>query len=531
MVVLRSVILVGFQDQGNLGIGYLASTLISEGYRVQILDIRQEPKRILAVARSTKPILIGFSLIFQYYLSKFASLASYLRIHGVQCHFCMGGHYPSLRYENVLEAVPELDCVVRFEGELTLLELVRPLAKRCDWRETLGIAYRQSGEVITTPIRPLIGDLDKLPYPYRPFSPEHVLGKKATPILASRGCVRSCSFCSIRRFYSIPPGKTVRRRKPSNVVKEMKVLCDQQGISIFLFQDDDFPLLGPAGRHWALDFVNELRRQELSGRVIWKISCRADEIEPELFASLRDGGLYLVYLGLESGTDAGLKALNKQLSVGENLRAVSILKELGLMFEFGFMLFDPLSTFDTVRANVAFLRRIVGDGSSAVTFCRMLPYGGTPIEDELARGGRLRGDVSRPDYDFLDQRLNLYFDFLTRVVVPGWIQGPEAVSPQLNWAWHEVAVIERLFPFMFGLEEYKNRLRSITKASNEFLLNTIEDTSLEFERGPEPSLSAKELRPVSQHYVADLFRWRNEFVGCNQDLMLEALSKDKRVRL
>jgi radical SAM superfamily enzyme YgiQ (UPF0313 family) len=530
MITSKTVIFVGFHDQGNLGIGYLAAILHQHGYRVQILDFRQKPGKILKDIKSARPLLIGFSLIFQCYLPQFARLAAYLRSNGVSCHFCMGGHFASLCYEKVLEAVPELDCIVRFEGEVTLLELVQRLQQGLDWRRLAGIAYRQNGEHTTTAIRPLIADLDQLPHPLLPFKPETVLGMKAMPILASRGCIRNCSFCSIHQFYSIPQGRFVRVRSPSNVVREMKVLCDQRGISIFLFQDDDFPMLGRNGRRWALDFVNELHRRGLHGKVIWKISCRADEIEPELIGHLRDAGLYLVYLGLESGTDTGLRTLNKKLRVADNLRAVSILKEVGLMCEFGFMLFDPSSTFETVRANVAFLRRILEDGTAAATFCRMLPYGGTHIKDELARTGRLRGSISKPDYDFLDRRLNVYFEYLIRLI-SDWFQGSEAVSPQLNWAWHEVGVIQRLFPPLAGMEAYQSFLQSITKASNELLLTTIEETSYRFQNSSKAPHPTVEFGAACRKFLADMLRERNQFIERNQKVMLKALNDNPKNEL
>jgi anaerobic magnesium-protoporphyrin IX monomethyl ester cyclase len=129
-------------------------------------------------------------------------------------------------------------------------------------------------------------------------------------------------------------------------------------------------------------------------------------VEYELFRKLRDAGLFLVYLGLESGTEQGLKVLNKQMSVEQNLAAVRTLKELETNVSYGFMLFDPSSTFESIRENLVFLKNATGDGLAAATFSRMLPYGGTPICDALRSGGRLRGDLSQPDYDFLDLRLN-----------------------------------------------------------------------------------------------------------------------------
>src|SRR4029077_18998938 len=139
-----------------------------------------------------------------------------------------------------------------------------------------------------------------------------------------------------------------------------------------------------------------------------KISCRAQYVEAELFSKLRDAGLFLVYMGIESGVEAGLEVLHKQMTVEENLAAVRTLKQLGILFSYGFMLFDPSSSFESVRQNINFLRQIVGDGSTAANFCRMLPYGGTPIRDLLQKEGRLRGDLTHPDYEFLDVRLNEY---------------------------------------------------------------------------------------------------------------------------
>ena len=128
----------------------------------------------------------------------------------------------------------------------------------------------------------------------------------------------------------------------------------------------------------------------------------------------------LVYIGMESGTEQGLEVLNKEMSVEENLAAVRTLKELGLNVSYGFMLFDPSSTFESVRENLVFLKNITGDGLAAATFSRMMPYGGTPIRDALRDEGRLRGDLTHPDYDFLDLRLNEFYRLLTPTVRP-WI--------------------------------------------------------------------------------------------------------------
>src|SRR5262249_25007142 len=303
----RTVMLIGFQRHSNLGIGYLAANLQRWGYPVEVLDFEADREEILRAAKMLDPVLIGFSLIFQSYISWFGSLIGYLRENGVACHFTMGGHFPSLSYEQTLELVPELDSVVRFEGEETLLELVDFLSTGRDWHELTGLAYRRGESTIATPMRHLIDDLDSLPYPVRAFRRNAILGRYATSMLASRGCARTCSFCSIHMFNRRAPGRLVRTRKPAEVAREMRFLLDEHEISIFMFQDDDFPLFGTVWQRWAREFVKELHRNRLPGRVVWKINCRADAVDPDLFVEMRQAGLYMVYMGLESGTDEGLK--------------------------------------------------------------------------------------------------------------------------------------------------------------------------------------------------------------------------------
>jgi len=229
-------------------------------------------------------------------------------------------------------------------------------------------------------------------------------------------------------------------------------------------------------------------------------------------------------MGLESGSEEGLETLHKQITVEQNLRAVNLLKSVGLMWEYGFMLFDPSSTFEGVRANLAFLRSILADGSLPVTFCRMLPYDGTPIKEALVRAGRLRGDVCNPDYDFLDPRLSAFYERLTEVVsLTGWIHGLEAVTVQLGCAWHEVAVMERLFPPLAGMHEYKSQLRRITKRSNELLLDVVDDLSYVYSHGRENRCDPADIERHRTRVIDELVTARDEFVFRHQVALLDAL--------
>lgn len=519
------VVLIGFLRQGNLGLGYLAATLKKAGYRVLVLDFEQDLAALVAATRKSKPLLVGFSLIFQFYVRRFEAMARALRDAGVDAHFTIGGHFPSLSPEHTLELMPQIDSVVRFEGEFTLLELADRLSTGQDWRAIEGIALRDAALAVrSNPLRHLAHDLDTLPWPERDYEPETILGQRAMPLIASRGCARTCSFCSIHVFYRAAPGKVVRLRAPRRVVQEMHHLHHERGVRIFLFQDDDFPVFGNAWKRWTRELLAELRRADLVGRIIWKINCRADAVDPVLFAEMRDAGLYLVYMGLESGSEEGLDVLDKGLDVAENEAAVAKLKALGLMFEFGFMMFDPSTSFASIRDNVAFLRRIVGDGSAAAVFCRMLPYDGTPIKTVLAQQGRLRGDVCDPDYDFLDPRLDaLYADLSELVHVAGWIHGHRALSPKINWAWNELAVMDRLFPRLAGRARYAQQLRAITRSSNELLFKLVLDVAAAHEQGGAHGWSAERLAAPCDRLLQRLAELRDAFIARNQDALMQTL--------
>jgi len=509
------VALIGYQDQGNLGMGYLAAVLERHGCAVEMIEVRDDAEAIAARLNARPPLVVGFSLIFQFFLPQFRALAQHLRAAGVTAHFTIGGHYPSLCHEELLANFPEIDSVVRYEGEETLIELVDRLAVGAEWRDVSGIAYARAGEIVTTEARALVADLDSLPFPLRPYEPQRIAGFPTLPVLASRGCIRRCSFCSIHTFYRTAPGKVVRVRKPKKVVEEMLTLYRDHGVRVFLFQDDDFPLWGKKGRRWAEELIALMHDSGLSEDTLWKISCRAEYVEPELFAKMREAGLFLVYMGIESGVNQGLEILFKQMTVEQNIAAVDTLKRLDIVLSHGFMLFDPSSTFDSIRENISFLRRIVGDGSAAAVFSRMLPYGGTPIRDRLAQEGRLRGDLTHPDYDFLDLRINEYHRLLTRAVRP-WIHH-QGLAYSLSNCSDELETIDRLAPGGRGVEGYRAALRELTAECNAHLFRLVEESSLAFEAGDASLLDVEPVRTYCERKFARLMDLRGDFMDKNVD--------------
>ena len=153
----------------------------------------------------------------------------------------------------------------------------------------------------------------------------------------------------------------------------------------------------------------------------------------------------------------------------------------------------------------------------------MLPYAGTPIEGRLAKEGRLRGSVDSPDYDFVDARLNPYFEALNECV-SDWIQGADGLANQLNFAWQEYWVIRRLFPPVAGLQAYESFLRSLTSRSNAFLLNKVEETSRAFESGVGQLPSVSEFHAARSGFADQLLRNRDAFILQNQEVLFEWVS-------
>ena len=474
--------LIAFEQFDNLGIGYLASVLSEAGYEPMIIDFRYGKEEILKILKKLKPLIVGFSVIFQYHIYEFKELIRYLRRGGIKCHFTAGGLYASLRYEELFKLIPSLDSVVRFEGEYTLLELVNNIRSGEDWRNVRSIAYKNRGRIIVSSLRLLEKDLDNFPLPVRSPLKEYALNKKFSTILAGRGCVHDCAFCNIRDFYKESSGPNKRIRRPEMVMHEMKLLHHKKDCSVFLFQDDDFPVKTDKGSEWIERFCNELKRRRLNTKIMWKINCRPDEVDYDSFAMMKNHGLYLVFLGIEDGTDSGLARMNKHMTVAKSLEGINTLKKLEIGFDYGFMLFQPSSTFSSIKDNLGFLRRICSDGYTPVTFLKMLPFFETRIEKELGREGRLKGKPGFLDYDFYDESMNHYHAFTTECFMD-WLNDSDGLVNISKWVRNYISVFSHYFEFTREVLLLKRKVTGIISESNIFLLDTMTELASLFESG------------------------------------------------
>jgi anaerobic magnesium-protoporphyrin IX monomethyl ester cyclase len=442
---MPDVLLVGAEELENLATRYLAAVLRQHGFSVELapFSTADEADAVVRQAIAGRPRLIGLSIIFQYRAPEFLALAARLRQSLPETHITTGGHFPSFAAAELLRDAPALDSVVRGEGEYTLLELMQKLRRAprttCGvrnaergrhgdaemrpasnvrgprrgedaagaWGEILGLSFRQDGRIVENPPRPLIADLDSLPFPARDTPPQHHLGIGFSPIVGSRGCYRDCAFCSIRSFYGASRGPLQRFRSVPNLVDEMEQLYHNHGVRFFVFNDDEWFPPGEARFARVAALERELRQRRLE--VMLSIKCRADDVEEKLFRRLLELGVVRAYVGVESGSDHSLRTLNKRTTVAQNRRALEVLHRVGMLADFGLIFFDPESTVEDVRANLDFFHEMAGQGQAPLSFGRMEVYAGTPILARLTREGRLSGGYLAWTYAISDPRVELLF--------------------------------------------------------------------------------------------------------------------------
>lgn len=476
----HTVIFIAGTDYDNLGIGYLATVLSESGIETKVVDFRKKKTEILKFIKSIDPLLVGFSILFLNHIDEFIGLVDYLRREGIRCHFTAGGHYASLKSEELFELIPWLDSIVRFEGEYTLPELVKCIISDTNWKKVKSLAYKEDEKIFFNTLRPLEKDLDTFPFPARSPLKDFAFKKKFATIIAGRGCIYKCSFCNCRKFYSLAAGPVKRIRKPEMVVKEMEFLNRTKKCSVFLFQDDDFPIKSKLQPDWVERFCSELERTSLSNKVIWKINCRPDEVEEETFSMMKRHGLFNVFLGIEDGTDLGLKNLNKHLTVERTLKAINIIKKLGIGFDYGFILFQPLTTYRSLNENIDFLKVICGDGYTSVPFQKLIPLYETRVEKELIKTGRLKVSHGVWDYDFLEESMNCYFDFVYGCFTE-WMRGPEGIENLSKWTRNYFSVYMQFFDIQPEGMKYYRKVRKVISECNLFLLDTMKELTMIFE--------------------------------------------------
>ncbi|MEM3441643.1 MAG: radical SAM protein, partial [Candidatus Bathyarchaeia archaeon] len=267
-----------------LGLGYLAAVLEKNHYEVDVVDcqvLKLSTEGFKSEIEKRKPDIVGITATTLTYKSGL-NLAKIAKEVNPNCLTIMGGPHVTFWDDKALQECPELDVIVRREGEITLLELVQRVEAGKSFHDLLGITYRKNGQIMRNPDRPYIEDLDSLPFPARHLWPMERLREyeDVLYLAASRGCTFWCEFCATVRMH----GRKFRMRSPKNIVDELEFLNKTYGVSKFTFCDDAFTV--DQARTEAL--CREIINRKL--KIQWNCGTRVDMITKEMLAKMKEAG-------------------------------------------------------------------------------------------------------------------------------------------------------------------------------------------------------------------------------------------------
>lgn len=388
----------------SLALECIAGALRAGGLQTTIADAEFEGlDRDSFVARlvGDGPAMVGFTIADPSYIRPTYAVARGLRSAGYEGHITLGGHAPTFSADDVLAQCPEISSVAMHEGEETVVELARRLTFGEEWRDIDGIAFRDGDKTIRNRPRPLIRNLDSLPFPDRAYYHDVRDDLDTALVSRSRGCYGNCGFCSIRAFYDAAPGPAWRTRSAENVVDELEELQTRYGVQEVFFVDDIFVGPGEQGKQDVFALADGMEKRKL--RSVFSIGERPDTLDLEILARLKSVGLTHVLLGLEGGTQRQLDYFGKGTTVEQNATAIETVRSLGLDISAAFINFTPETTLEDLKANLEFFYAQGVDFLQGL-LNRLQVYRGTPIGERMIAEGRVQGGFPRFDYEFFDPR-------------------------------------------------------------------------------------------------------------------------------
>jgi len=319
-----------------LGLLYLSAYLKQKNFAVELFDgTFAEKKQFANLLAAQQPKIVG---VYSNLMTKFNVLEMIRQAKAQNCLVIVGGPDPPYYAEQYLNF--GADVVVIGEGEQALEELIPLLAteKFEQLKNIPGIAFKdKSGQIIRTPARELMPNLDALPFPDRAaidlqkyvevWRQHHGMG--AVSLITSRGCPYSCTWCSHSVY-----GKTLRKRSPALVVDEVEAIREKYHPDMLWYADDVFNI----NHKWLFDYAAELKRREI--KIPFECICRADRMNEDVVATLREMGCFRVWIGSESGSQRLLDAMKRGVKA-EQVQAMTRLAkrygiETGMFLMWGF---------------------------------------------------------------------------------------------------------------------------------------------------------------------------------------------------
>lgn len=368
-----------------LGLGYLAAWLEREGHKVSLYNGTLHKARdedFLSAIQIFGPDLIGISLMTRAHNKVKKLIAAIKNEIGDMSPVVIGGPQVTAAPAIVFKDL-NADFAVFGEGELTLADLVRYLnVGRKDFKEIPGLVFKdQNGQILQNMARPLINNLDTLPYPAWHLMPPGkyrvapilapAKGQPIAQIMTGRGCPYNCSFCASNSTWK----RKLRLRSAWHVLGEIQMLIKDYGVKEIHFCDDSFT-------------SNMKRAEEICDAIIaekfnihWQCpnGIRGDRINDTLLKKMKKSGCYSVGLGVESGNINILKSVEKKLDLEEVKRTLIRLKEAGILSYGFFILGLPGDTRATIEETIEFALR---NPFNRAWFNIFTPYPGSPAFNE-----------------------------------------------------------------------------------------------------------------------------------------------------
>jgi len=371
-----------------------------------------------------------------------------------------GQHFTALPQESLQEH-PVIDVVVRGEGEQTLAELVTKAKQKSAFLKIRGISFRHNGEITHNPSRPLIENLEELPYPGYHLVKDDIdkyhfammagRGARYALIEASRGCPHECTFCTQWRHWE---GKW-RLKSPERVADEMEFCHRNYGSKFIWLTDDNF---GAGTR--ANDLADEINKRGIGEEATWFVQARCDDVirNKEALPKLRKSGLTWVLLGVENSEPSTLDAFKKGITPEEAKTAVELLKENDIFAHVMLIIGGRKDTVQSIRKQKEFANDLDSD---FVMFGILTPFPGTEIYQEAKRNGWIE-DSNWSHYDMVHAIMPT--ETLSRVEVQEQLYecyrsfyGP--IARKLGGLFSKNKMKRRIFRYMAGralLDQFKS---------------------------------------------------------------------------
>ena len=305
----------------------------------------------------------------------------------------MGGPHATFCPEAAREE--SIDYAVRGEGEYAIVAMAEELENGREFRTIENFVYFSGGELVINPMGRLIEDLDSIPYADRTYYDRYPLTRNegSKNFISGRGCPYKCTFCANYEYHNIYHGlgKWVRYRSHDNVISEIEEVRDRYGIKFVGFSDDTLIF----NRKWLLPFFQQYK-QRIGLPFISTV--RANLIDEEIVAALKDAGCISCVFGLESGVDSIRNGvLQKGISENQIRMTALLFRKYKIQFGTYNMLGLPGETIEDSWQTVKLNAEIRPD----FPWCSILqPYPGTKIHQDMEKslGEKIEADRISASY-------------------------------------------------------------------------------------------------------------------------------------